>query len=162
MNKTIINNEPFNSSLETGVRSLVILVAAFPVSFDLQRLIEMDYLVVHSGDAGGPKSLHAPLPLRVGELLVRRGLIENGLNLMISRGLIERISTNDGFLYIAGENAAPFIQSLTANYTLQLKERAQWVVEQFQSTSTHEIKNITNKLFQQWSSQFQSTQTLGR
>lgn len=162
MNKTIINNEPFNSSLETGVRSLAILVAAFPVSFDLQRLIEMDYLVVHSGDAGGPKSLHAPLPLRVGELLVRRGLIENGLNLMISRGLIERISTNDGFLYIAGENAAPFIQSLTANYTLQLKERAQWVVEQFQSTSTHEIKNITNILFQQWSSQFQIIQSSGR
>lgn len=81
---------------------------------------------------------------------------------MISRGLIERISTNDGFLYIAGENAAPFIQSLTANYTLQLKERAQWVVEQFQSTSTHEIKNITNTLFQQWSSQFQIIQSSGR
>lgn len=162
MTKTTINYQPFNSSLETGVRSLAILVAAFPISFDLQRLIEMDYLVVHSGDAGGPKSLHAPLPLRVGELLVRRGLIENGLNLMISRGLIERISTNDGFLYIAGENAAPFIQSLTANYTLQLKERAQWVVEQFQSTSTNEIKNITNTLFQQWSSQFQTIQSSGR
>ncbi|XYS42436.1 ABC-three component system middle component 2 [Acinetobacter baumannii] len=161
MSKTI-NIEPFNSPLETGVRSLTILFAAFPSSFDLQKLIEMDYLVVHSGDAGGPKSLHAPLPLRVGELLVRRGLIENGLNLMISRGLIEKISTTEGFNYIAGENAAPFIQSLTTNYSLQLKERAQWVVEQFQNASTQEIKNITNKLFQQWSSQFQTIQPLGR
>jgi len=161
MSKTI-NIEPFNSPLETGVRSLTILFAAFPSSFDLQKLIEMDYLVVHSGDAGGPKSLHAPLPLRVGELLVRRGLIENGLNLMISRGLIEKISTSEGFNYIAGENAAPFIQSLTTNYSLQLKERAQWVVEQFQNASTQEIKNITNKLFQQWSSQFQTIQPSGR
>lgn len=161
MSKTI-NIEPFNSPLETGVRSLTILFAAFPSSFDLQKLIEMDYLVVHSGDAGGPKSLHAPLPLRVGELLVRRGLIENGLNLMISRGLIEKISTTEGFNYIAGENAAPFIQSLTTNYSLQLKERAQWVVEQFQNASTQEIKNITNKLFQQLSSQFQTIQPLGR
>jgi hypothetical protein len=158
----IINNEPFNSYLETGVRSLIILVVAFPTPFDLQRLIEMDYLVVHSGDVGGPKSLHVSLPLRAGELLIRRGLIENGLNLMISRGLVEKISTDEGFYYIAGENAAPFIQSLTSNYSLQLKERAIWAVEQFQSTSTNEIRNITNKLFQQWSSQFQSTQTLGR
>lgn len=56
--------EPFNSPFETGIRSLAILVAAFPESYDLQRLVEMDYLVVHSGDADGPDSLHAPLPMR--------------------------------------------------------------------------------------------------
>lgn len=158
----IINSEPFNSYLETGVRSLTILVIAFPNLFDLQRLVEMDYLVVHSGDIGGPKSLHAPLPLRAGELLIRRELIENGINLMISRGLIEKIFEDDGFYYIASENAAPFIQSLTTSYSLQLKERAYWVVKQFQTTPTDEIRRITNKIFQQWSSQFQSTQTLGR
>ncbi|HGL4551788.1 TPA: ABC-three component system middle component 2 [Acinetobacter baumannii] len=158
----IINNEPFNSYLETGVRSLTILVIAFPTLFDLQRLVEMDYLVVHSGDIGGPKSLHASLPLRAGELLIRRELIENGLNLMISRGLVEKIFKDDGFYYIASENAAPFIQSLTTTYSLQLKERADWVVKQFQTTPTNEIRRITNNLFQQWSSQFQSTKTLGR
>ena len=158
----IINNEPFNSYLETGVRSLTLLVVAFPTSFDLQQLIEMDYLVVHSEDAGGPKSLHAPLPLRAGELLIRRELIENGLNLMISRGLVEKISTDDGFYYISGEYAAPFIQSLTTNYSMQLKDRAKWVIELFQTTPTNEIRSITNKLFQQWTSQFQPTQPLGR
>lgn len=157
-----INKEPFNSSLETGVRSLAILVIAYPSSFDLQRLIEMDYLVVHSGDIGGPKSLHAPLPLRAGELLIRRGLIESGLHLMISKGLVERISAEDGFYYVAGDSAAPFIQSLTTHYSLQLKDRADWVVKKFQKVPTHEIRNITNKLFQQWSSQFQPTQLLGR
>ncbi|HFP4503788.1 TPA: ABC-three component system middle component 2, partial [Escherichia coli] len=35
--------EPFNSPFETGIRSLAILVAAFPESYDLQRLVEMDY-----------------------------------------------------------------------------------------------------------------------
>src|SRR4051794_423087 len=108
---------PFNSPLETGGRSLTILVAAFPVAFDLQRLVEMDYLVVHSGDADGPESLHAPLPLRAGELLVRRGLIEKGLLLMISRGLVRRIPSKDGFHYIAEETAAPFICALTADYS---------------------------------------------
>ena len=52
----------FNSALETGVRSLVILAANFPAALDLQRLVDLDYLVVHSGDVDGPKSLHPPLP----------------------------------------------------------------------------------------------------
>ena len=73
------HHSPFNSPLETGIRSLAVLVAAYPEPFDLERLVEMDYLVVHSGDADGPYSLHAPLPMRAGELLVRRGLIEKGL-----------------------------------------------------------------------------------
>lgn len=45
---------PFNSPLETGVRALSILEAAHPEACDLHRLVELDYLVVHSGDAGGP------------------------------------------------------------------------------------------------------------
>ena len=147
---------PFNSPLETGIRSLVILVAAYPAAFDLERLAEMDYLVVHSGDANGPKSLHAALPMRAGELLVRRRLIENGLLLMASRNLIHRISAKDGFDYIAGEAAAPFLASLTATYSQRLKERAQWAVEQFAGLATSEVRQITHQLFENWSSQFQA------
>lgn len=152
---------PFNSPLETGVRSLAILVAAFPAPFDLQRLVEMDYLVVHSGDADGPKSLHAPLPLRAGELLVRRGLIEKGLILMTSRGLVQRLHDDDGFSYVAGETAAPFIASLTTDYSRRLRERAEWAVSRFQDAPTEEIRRITHHLFQRWSSQFQLIQSTG-
>ena len=151
---------PFNSPFETGVRSLAILVAAFPAAFDLQRLVEMDYLVVHSGDIDGPKSLHAPLPLRAGELLVRRGLIEKGLILMTSRGLVQRIPADDGFGYVAGETAAPFIASLTADYSRRLRERADWAVGRFQDVPTEEIRRITHRLLERWSSQFQPVQSI--
>jgi len=151
--------KPFNSPLETGVRSLAILVAAFPIAFDLQRLVEMDYLVVHSGDANGPPSLHAPLPFRTGELLIRRGLIEKGLLLMMSRGLIQRIPKSDGFNYLARETAAPFMSSLTSNYSRQLMERAYWAVKGFENIPTEEIRRITHHLFEKWSSQFQPIQT---
>lgn len=134
---------------------MAILVAAFPEVFDLQRLVEMDYLVVHSGDADGPKSLHAPLPLRAGELLVRRGLIEKGLILMMSRGLVQRIPAEDGFGYLAAETAGPFIASLEAEYTRKLNSRAEWAVNRFQDVSTDEIRRITHRLFERWSSQFQ-------
>ncbi len=150
------NPIPFNSPLETGIRSLAILAAAHPAAFDLERLVEMDYLVVHSGDANGPKSLHADLPMRAGELLVRRGLIEKGLLLMTSRNLIQRIPAEDGFNYVAGDAAAPFLASLTSIYSQRLKERAQWAVERFTDMTTFEIRQITHRLFENWSSQFQA------
>lgn len=149
-----LSPEPFNSPLETGIRSLEILVSAYPEAFDLERLVEMDYLVVHSGDAGGPESLHAALPMRAGELLVRRGLIEKGLLLMTSRNLIQQIPAEDGFDYIAGEAAAPFLATLTSMYSLRLKKRAQWAVERFTGVETLEIRQMTHRLFENWSSQF--------
>lgn len=144
----------FNSPLETGIRALEILVAAYPAAFDLERLVEMDYLVVHSGDADGPESLHAALPMRAGELLVRRGLLENGLLLMTSRNLIQRIPAKDGFDYIAGDAAAPFLASFTSTYSQKLNERALWAVERFTGVATSEIRQITHRLFEHWSSQF--------
>lgn len=149
---------PFNSPIETGVRSLAILVAGYPAAFDLQRLVEMDYLVVHSGDAGGPDSLHAPLPLRAGELLVRRGLIEKGLLLMMSRGLVQRLPTSEGISYIAGEAAAPFLASLTTEYSMSLKERAEWAAERFEGVAIEEIRSITHRFFERWTSEFQPMQ----
>jgi ABC-three component (ABC-3C) system Middle Component 2 len=65
------NSPLFNSSLETGVRAVVVLDAAFPRAFDLSQLTWLDHLVVHTADIGGPDSLHPDIPQRTGELLVR-------------------------------------------------------------------------------------------
>lgn len=153
--------EPFNSPLETGLRSLAILEAAFPSRYDLQRLVEMDYLVVHSADVGGPESLHAPLPLRAGELLVRRQLIENGLLLMMSKGLIERSVVAAGIEYAAGEIASQYLASLSAPYTIRLRDRAQWLVSNFEGFSTDEIRGLIRCFFEHWSSEFESVKALG-
>lgn len=152
---------PFNSPLETGVRALSILEAAHPNGCDLQRLVELDYLVVHSGDAGGPESLHAPLPMRAGELLVRREIIERGLLLMASRGLVERVASPDGILYRAGEAAAPYMAALSAPYSIELRARAKWAVQAFGHMTTDAIRTITQRFFEKWTSQFQPGQLRG-
>lgn len=146
---------PFNGPLETGVRSLAILTTAFPMAMDLQRLVEMDYLVVHSEDASGPSSLHTPLPLRGGELLVRRGLIESGLKLMVRRGLLNRIASYDGFSYIATDAAGPFISSLITSYSIKLIDRAKWAYEAYGNTPTDEVRLVTHRIFK-WTSEFQT------
>ena len=153
---------PFNSSLESGVRALSILEAAHPEACDLHRLVELDYLVVHSGDAGGPASLHAALPMRAGELLVRREIIEQGLLLMASRGLAERAVSSDGISYRAGEAAGPYMAALRAPYSVQLRARAQWAIETFGDLETDAIRAITSRFFDKWTSEFQPRQLSGR
>ena len=146
---------PFNSPLEIGIRTLVILVATYPKSHDLHRLVQYDYLTVHSKDAGGPPSLHPPLPLRSNELLVRRNLIERGVLLMASAGLVRRIPHSLGFLYGADDAAGPFAANLQTQYLLAAKERAQWVVDTFDDLSGEELDGVTNRLFKAWTTEFQ-------
>lgn len=149
----------FNSPLETGIRSLGVLAASYPLNFDLQRMVVFDHLVVHTGDLGGPASLHPRLPLRSGELLVRRSLVERGLLLMVSRGLIQRVVNEDGFSYRACEIAETFLASLASQYMLALKERADWVAHTFSGISDEELRHLVNSIFEQWMDQFQGEQT---
>ncbi|MCW2455989.1 UNVERIFIED_ORG: hypothetical protein M2414_003744 [Rahnella aquatilis] len=144
----------FNSALETGVRSLVILAANFPSTLDLQRLVDFDYLVVHSGDVNGPKSLHPPVPMREAELLVRRKIIESGLSLMMSRGLITRIVGYEGIFYQASDYAKPFVDSLATPYMRSLVERASWAANTFGNMESKELQNLINSFFDKWTTQF--------
>lgn len=158
MNEMPRNTSPFNSSLETGVRTLVLLEASFPEALPLDRLVEFDYLVVHTGDAGGPESLHVSLPLRTGELLVRRGLIESGLALMMSRGLVKRIPGPSGISYQASDSAGAFLNALSSSYIGKLKERAGWLIERLGRATDQEIHSMTRKLLSTWTVQFQAVE----
>ncbi len=146
---------PFNSPLEIGIRSTVILTAVFPRALDLQYLVFFDYLAIHSGDVEGPSSLHTPLPLRSGELTIRRKLIERGLFLMMSRGLVEQLASSDGFQYAATDRASAFLTMLSSQYISRLKERVEWVTETFGQSTIEELQAMERRFFQQWSTQFQ-------
>jgi hypothetical protein len=151
------SSSPFNSALETGVRALWVLSEASPSAFDLQRLVYFDYLVVHSADAAGPPSLHPRTPLRNGELLVRRGLIERGLLLMISRGLVQRSFDRRGISFTATEDAGPFLECLTSDYAKALRDRAEWAVRRFGGLSEGDFRRFVDTNFERWSREFQST-----
>ena len=154
-------SNPFTSPFEAGMRALIVLVEAFPRALDLYRLTAFDYLTVHSGDADGPASLHAPVPLRTGELLVRSGLIRRGVTLMVSRRLVMQEYTADGFLYRATEEAGAFLDLLTAEYTILLKERAAWVIEHFVGLSNSQLRERTDSLFRNRTIEFETPRPPG-
>ncbi|MGB6750174.1 MAG: ABC-three component system middle component 2 [Xanthobacteraceae bacterium] len=62
---------PFNTPLETGIRLLILLGAAYPQSLSLDRLVMLDHVLVHTGDFDGPASVHPASPYRVAEPYVR-------------------------------------------------------------------------------------------
>jgi hypothetical protein len=146
---------PFNTPLETGIRSLGLLVASYPKAFDLQRLVAFDHLVVHTADIGGPESLHPELPMRSAELLVRRGLVERGLLLMMSRGLVERQADASGIVYRAGEFAETFFSSLSSPYLVALRERATWISLTFSDMEEDAFREAMNAAFGRWIEEFQ-------
>lgn len=147
---------PLNSAFETGLRTLIILYEAYPARFDLQRLLMYNYLVVHSGDIPhSPASLHPPTPHRSGEVLVRRQLIEQGLMLYLSRSLVERHYDHQGITYCASELAPTLLESLEAEYTQELRERAAWVHVTFGGTTDEALKALFDQNIGRWGGEFE-------
>ena len=130
--------QALNSSLELGIRALIILESASdPLALD--ELVLYDYGMLHSSDLGGPPSLHPALPARAAEFGVKRQLVEEGLQVMSRAGLTEMIVGQNGFQYVAGDGAAQFLGALESDYLRQLREVALWVVHEFRSASPSEL-----------------------
>lgn len=153
----------FNSPLECGLRSAVLLADAFPQRFDIQRLVHYDYLLVHSGDiANGPASIHPPTPHRSGELLVRRPMIEAGVKLMMSKSIIECEFSTQGIQYLAGDWALEFLGCLQTEYTKMIKDRSKWVVERFAGHSDDDLSAFMRTNWSNWGAEFEFESFLRR
>jgi hypothetical protein len=148
----------FNSLLETGMRSLVILDAAYPRAFDLSEMTWLDDLVVHTADIGGPTSLHPDVPHRSGELLVRRPLVEQGLTLMRRQHLVVRKSSPRGVLYRASDEGTAIVDHMRTNYAQVLRARARWLAERVEPLVAQELKRLVDDRFGRWSIEFDAPQ----
>lgn len=146
----------FNSSFETGVRSLCLLAVDLNLTLDLQQLSAFDYLVVHTGDfKEAPISLHPEIPNRTGELVIRRELVERGLSLMEYKGLVKKLPEQSGFSYHATERAKVVLDSLETRYMTELRIRAGWVIDHYLHSKTDAFFTVFNNAFEQWSAEFQ-------
>lgn len=129
----------FNSPFELGLRMVYLLKALAPHGGDLQKLVLLDYAIVYSADLNGPSSLHTPVPFRGAELLSRRELIEQGLYLMSTRGLVTANWDANGITYFAGDAARTMTNSLVSNYLRQLESRCHWAAETFGQIDSIEL-----------------------
>lgn len=159
---TASGDHPFNSILETGIRSLVVLEAFYPRRCDLMEMTWFDHLVVHTGDLHGldvPESLHPDLPNRTGELLVRRQLVERSLRMMQQVHLVEVFETEAGVEFCASEEAPSYVELLQAPYSLALKQRARWIADRFAKQESAEIRELIEGRIGRWTAEFRADET---
>ncbi len=145
----------FNGPVEIGMRAAMVLANAYPERFDLNRLVILDYIVVHSGDIpDGPPSLHPPTPLRAGEVAVRRGLLENGLHLLAMKGLVARHLDESGITYSAQSEITAFLDALSSVYALSVRDRAEWAVKRLDSLTDDQIRKLFEESIGRWRTEF--------
>ena len=123
--------DPYNTPIETGIRVLMLLSKYAPSGIDLDRLLLLDHGLLHSADLGGPESLHPSVPLRSGELGVKRRNIELGLQVMLRAKLVEISPNADGIIYQASDEAANFLALMESQYVSRLDNAAEWVKTTF-------------------------------
>lgn len=145
----------FNSPLEAAIRAIVILAAVYPRKLDMQLMVTLDHIIVHTEDISGPQSLHPKLPLRNAEILVRRKIVEQGLFLLISKNLADRSIAGGGIYYVASDYAAPFLASLESSYTAKLKARAIWIENHLLQLEEQALRILVDRVFGKWTQEFQ-------
>jgi hypothetical protein len=145
----------FNGPVETGLRTLMLLAESYPTPLDIQRLVVLDYLLVHSGDIeGGPASIHPPSPLRAGEVSIRRGLLEKGLHLFATRGLIRQVIDNSGIGYVAEDLAITFLDAHASEQSKILRQRARWAIELTGKLDDQQAMRLLESTIGRWKSEF--------
>lgn len=145
----------FNTPLECGFRLLFALDACRPSTADLQRLISYDYLLVHSGDiAGGPASLHPPVPFRGSEWVVKRDLVRAGLGLVFARDLIAKNLTSKGITFAGSDLTTAFVALLQTEYAASLRVRARWLADEFGAASDQELQTFMTERVGKWGAEF--------
>jgi hypothetical protein len=140
----------FNTPLEAGLRVLFILAAAGRRSFDCQRLVYFDYILVHSAEVGGAESLHPKTPSQKTEMLVRRDLVQGGLALMRSRELVERKFAATGIVYAATKVGQHVTAQFDSEYAALLRSRATWILETFGEYSDDKLAELLKARIGSW------------
>lgn len=118
-----------NGPIELAARLISVLRAYTETPLTRDQLASLDYALIHTGDFGGPSSLHPSLPSRETELAVKRDDVNAALQLLHKSGLIQLISSTDGIAFVATDEGYRFGSILEAPYSVSCRTRAEWLAE---------------------------------
>lgn len=144
----------FNTPHEIGLRILFIISKDLSYLFSIDRLINLDYLVLNTGDIKGPDSLHPPVPYRGVQLFIKREIMKLGIQIMLSKELIAIEFTTTGVRYKGCDILIPFIEKFTSEYANKLKIRSDYVINRFKDYSDDELSLFMKNNYNNWGNEF--------
>ena len=150
-----LNRNVFNTPLEVGLRVLNMLNELKSVPIDINRLIIYDYFVLHANDFNeNYESLHPAIPHRTGEIIIKRKIIQEGIQLMYAKDLIDIKYTENGIYYSANELTSAFLNYFDSTYETELIKNAQIVINEFKYYSEQKLSEYVNDNLSNWGSEF--------
>ena len=151
------DNQIFNSPVEVGFRTLLILTEFTESPVDIQKLVYLDYFLVHSGDVlNGPSSMHPASPFRSGEIAIKREILKHSLQILHKKSLIEVNLNDSGISYVISNSGIEFTTSQKTKYANSLKVRAQWLKKEFGHMDQSELDEYVSNNIQSWNAEFLS------
>jgi hypothetical protein len=145
----------FNTPLEVGLRMLYVLNTFKSIEIDMNTLVIFDYLLLNSNDfPQGPKSIHPSIPHRSTQMIIKPPILREGLNLMISKDLIDISFTDEGIKYKANELTGKIIELLDNTYSKQLLEISFWIKKQFGNYDFKKLDLFVKNNIPNWGSEF--------
>ena len=145
----------FNSSLEIGLRCLFLLSRFQKEGLSMDKLIYLDYFLIHAGDVSkGQKSIHPKYPFRSTEIVVKRELLTNALKLLIGRELIQVDYTTSGILYSITNIGSKAIEYFESDYAIMISEVSTWIYSTYHSYTEEQLSDVVNANIQKWGSEF--------
>ena len=133
----------------------MLLVETFPDRLDINRLVIFNHALLHTADLGGPASLLPPVPLRAGELGLKRQRIEAGLRLLIRVGLVEISTETSGIEFVAADAAESFVKLLESSHAIHLRNHAKWVVQHYGDMDNQTLRLEMRRISSHWVEEFE-------
>lgn len=151
----------YNTSEEIGVRILFI-VQICQKRMSSQRIMYYDYFALHLCDIDRSyESLHPDNPNHSSEIAIRRKFINEGINLMISKGLLSIKYTQTGIYYVHNNITDKFLEMFDNEYVEKLKRCIFIVNEKFSSYSDKQIYKYIDKNIGSWVGEFERNSYVG-
>jgi hypothetical protein len=85
---------------------------------------------------------------------VRRSVLQDGLLLYQSRGLVERRYEGAGLFFAATERSSAFLDALSTEYVIGLRERAAWLVASFGQLPDGDLEQMVRENVGAWGAEF--------
>ena len=142
------HNSFFNSPMELGTRTALILSALDGEKIDIESMVMLDYALLYSEEFGGPENLHPSVPNHIAETAQRLELMPNALRFLIKRGLVNIDIESNGYFYSSNADTIHFISCLKSNYYKKAWIRLAWIKENYSNISQNALMYLSEKLKQ--------------
>lgn len=149
------NVKLFNTPIEIGLRCLFLLFKFKESPLSIDKLICLDYFLIHAGDVSkSQKSIHPKYPFRSTEIVIKRELLTNALKLIVSKELAYLVFSTNGIEYKISDIGIKMLEYFESSYSIELNAASEWVYQTFKNYTEEQLHEIINVNIQKWGGEF--------